>query len=465
MLAVVCLAFALEGCTMIPQYNRPEAGIEQNWPSIRTAQTTAASNKLAADTAWKDYFNSDVLKTLIDRTLANNLDLKLAALNIEAAKAAYQIQRTELLPTVTASAAGSRTGTPENASSNGSKITSTAISAKVATTSYELDFFGRIRSLNEAALESYLATENAQQSARISLIAETANAYLAYLADNKLLKLSKDTYETYKQTYDLTKRTYEIGSGTQLDVAQASTSVESAKAAISQYSRYVAQERNALRLLAGTNVEDLLDSEESIDSIQFVNNLPAGLPSEILLVRPDIQQAEHALKAANADIGAARAALYPTISLTGSVGLASDSLSNLFSSGSAYAWNFAPALTVPIFNRGGLYASLESARVNEKIAAINYQQAIQTAFREVADELAARETYRAQLDAQDSLVVSSRLAYQLSEKRYKNGIDSFLTVLDSQKNLFSAEQGAVTVKEAYLNNLITLYKVLGGGQI
>ena len=330
---------------------------------------------------------------------------------------------------------------------------------------YELDFFGRIRSLNEQALETYLASAEALLSARISLISETANAYLIYLAELKLLHLAKETCSTQQETFSVIKRQFEVGSANQLAVAQAATAVESARVSIAQHTRQLAQVKNALVYLAGSSVDDLLNTDETIDSIRFMANLPVGLPSNLLLARPDIRQAEHRLKAANADIGAARAALYPTITLTGSYGLASDSLDGLFQSGARYAWNFTPSLTIPIFNRGKLKASLEVAKVNEKIAATQYEQTIQNAFREVADELAARETYQEQLAAQNALVAASSQAFRLSQARYNNGIDDFLTVLDSQRSLFSAKQGAVNIKQAYLANLVSLYKVLGGGQL
>lgn len=454
----------IAGCTMIPKYERPGMSVSNSWPT-GTAYLMTGSDGKAADIAWKDYFMSDSMREVISRALDNNRDLRIAVLNIEAARAAYQIQKTQSLPTVNATASAARTAVPENASSSGASITSSSFSANVGFSAYELDFFGRVKSLNQKALETYLATEQAQKTARISLIAETANAYLTYIGDKQLLGLAQKTYDAQKKTYDLVKRKYEIGTATQLEVAQADTSVQSAKANIAQYTRLAAQAKNALTLLTGTSVDDLLNNSDTIDSVKVMNDLPVGLPSNVLLARPDIMQAEHALKAANADIGAARAAMYPTISLTASAGLASDSLTNLFSSGSALAWNFAPSVSIPIFNRGKLKASLETAQVNEKISAAEYEKAVQTAFKEVADQLAARGTYKSQLEAQTALVKSTQKAYDLSSIRYKNGIDTFLTVLDSQRSLFSAQESEVNVKQAYLTNLVTLYKVLGGGQL
>lgn len=457
------LLLLVTGCSMIPQYQQPKLPVADSWPAGEAYPETEKG--MAADIAWQDYFQSSTLKTLISQALENNRDLKVAVLNIEKAQAAYRIQRSDRLPTITANGSASRVGVPDDASSTGKSYTATTINANVAMTAYELDLFGRIKSLNQQALENYLATEEAMTGTRISLIAETANAYLSYLADRKLLQLARDTASTQQETYEVVKRQFDVGSANQLDVAQASTAVESARVSIAQYTRLVAQDKNALALLVGGSVDEVLNCDETIDNVLFMAELPAGLPSQVLLARPDIQRAEHVLKAANADIGAARAALYPTISLTGSFGLASDSLDGLFQSGARYAWNFTPSLTIPIFNRGRLKASLEVAQVNEKIAATQYEQAVQVAFREVADQLAARGTYQAQLDAQNALVEATGQAYELSTARYDSGIDNFLTVLDSQRSLFAAQQGAVNVKKAFMVNLVNLYKVLGGGRL
>ena len=459
----LALLLLVTGCSMIPQYQQPELSVADSWPVGEAYPETEKG--MAADIAWQDYFQSSTLKTLISQALENNRDLKVAVLNIEKAQAAYRIQRSDSLPTISANGSASRAGVPDDVSATGKSYTANTFKANLAMTAYELDFFGRVKSLNQQALETYLATEEAMVSTRITLIAETANAYLSYLADRKLLQLARDTASTQQETYEVVKRQFDVGSANQLDVAQASTAVESARVSIAQYTRLVAQDKNALALLVGGSVDEILNCDETIDNVLFMAELPAGLPSQVLLARPDIQRAEHSLKAANADIGAARAALYPTISLTGSFGLASDSLDGLFQSGARYAWNFTPSLTIPIFNRGRLKASLEVAQVNEKIAATQYEQAVQSAFREVADQLAARGTYQSQLDAQNALVAATGQAYELSTARYDSGIDNFLTVLDSQRSLFAAQQGAVNVKKAFLVNLVSLYKVLGGGRL
>ena len=456
------------GCSFIPAYEQPELPVEKAWTqgaSQPDETGTAKADTLAADLAWQDYFQSQTLQQLIQLTLDNNRDLRIAVLNIEKVRAAYRIQKANTLPVISGNAGLSRQGVAEDKSSLGHAYTSdTTMSANLGVTAFELDFFGRVRSLNESALETFLATEEAALSTRIALIGQTADAYLTLLADRKLLDLAKDTCQAQKETYAVIKNQFEVGSATQLDLAQAATSVESARVSIARYSRQLAQAQNALTLLAGTSVKALLNVGETIDDIRFMDSLPAGLPSDVLLARPDIRAAEHQLKAANADIGAARAALYPTISLTGALGFASQGLTSLFDTDSL-SWNFAPSLTMPIFNRQGLNASLEAAEVGEKIAVASYEGAVQTAFKEVADQLDARKTYREQLDAQNALVDATQAAYNLSKARYENGIDNFLSVLDSQRALFSAQQGAITIRQAYLSNLVNLYKVLGGGQI
>jgi multidrug efflux system outer membrane protein len=354
---------------------------------------------------------------------------------------------------------------PENASTTGSAYTASTYSVGIGVAAYELDFFGRVRSLSEKALESYFATEEARNAAQITLISEVANAYVTYLGDKGMLRLSEETLKNRQESYNLVKRKYELGSATKLDLEQAATAVENARISKVQYTRLTAQDLNALTLLAGTQIDAASLQADLPDEVTALRALPAGVPSETLLNRPDIKRAEHSLKAANADIGAARAAFFPSITLTASAGLASTGLDDLFSSGSGLAWSFAPKINIPIFNAGRNKANLEVAKVNQKIAAAEYEKAIQTAFREVADQLAAKGTFTDQLEAQKSLAESARSVYDLSSERYKHGVSSYLEVLDAHRSLFAAEQGLISVRQQYLNNLVTLYKVLGGGQI
>jgi len=467
--AVAGLMLFTAGCSFIPEYSQPEMPVADAWPD-KGLNADAGSGQAAADIVYQDYFTSKTLQQIIAMALENNRDMRVALLNIEQAKAAYRIKKSDELPVIAGSTGVSRQGIAEDNSSSGKAYTTdTTMTAGLGITAYELDLFGRVRSLSQSALESYLATREAASSTRIALVAQTADAYVTLLAQRKLLQLAQETYNAQKATYDVIKNQYDAGSTDQLALAQAATSTQSAKASIYQYRRLAAQSENALVYLAGSGVYNLIktpeDPCEGIDEIGFLTQLPAGLPSRILLARPDIQAAEHQLKAANADIGAARAAMYPTISLTGSLGFAAQGLSYLFDPSRSLSWGFSPNLSIPIFNRGGLKASLDVADVNEKIAAAQYEGAIQTAFREVADQLAARKHYKGQLDAQNALVSASRKAYRLSKARYDNGVDDFLTVLDSQRSLFSAEQGAISLKQAYLSNLINLYKVMGGGKI
>ncbi len=465
--AALMLTTLLGGCSFVPEYLRPNLPTAASWPTgdayrPDTAEAAAAA-KPATETGWREFFRSTTLQNLIAASLENNRDLRVAALNVEAARAAYRVQRADLVPPVSAGGAMTRQGIPENASSSGSDTVSSQYSANVATTAFELDVFGRIRSLNEQALQQYLATDEARKSVQIALVAEVANAYLTLLADAKLLRLTEETLTAQQESFELIQRSFDAGIGSQLDVSQARTSVETARTNLAQYKRLVAQDKNALVLLVGTADIDIGSASETLDDALILENLPVGVPSDVLLSRPDIAQAEHTLLAANANIGAARAAFFPRISLTGSLGLASESLSDLFKSGSALAWSFAPQVTLPIFEGGRNVANLEVARTQQKIAVAQYEKAIQTAFREVADELAARGTYGDQLQAQSALVAATQNAYDLSNLRYKQGVDSYLNVLDAQRSLYTAQQGEIQVQQQRLSNLVTLYKVLGGG--
>lgn len=455
----------LAGCTLIPDYERPASPVSVQWPQGEAYGELPGSGEVkVSDIKWQDFFQSENLQQIIQTALDNNRDLRIAALNVEAARAIYRVQRADLVPGIEANGSGNRQGIPENASPTGQDTISSQYSANIGTTAFELDLFGRIRSLNERALEEYFSTQEARDVTQISLISETANAYLTYQADRKLLELTKDTLKAQQESYDLIKKSYDLGIGSELDVAQAATSVETARTNLAQYLRRVAQDKNALTLLAGADVDGALLDTDSLDTVSILQDLPVGLSSDVLLDRPDIRQAEHLLKAANADIGAARAAFFPTISLTGSAGLASESLSDLFSSGAGLAWSFIPQITLPIFEGGRNMANLDAATAKEKIAVAAYEKSIQTAFREVADELAARGTYTEQLNAQNALVAATQKSYDLSSARYRQGIDSHLNVLDSQRALYSAQQNEIVVQQQRLSNLVTLYKVFGGGQ-
>lgn len=453
-------ATALTACTMAPRYERPATPVAAQW----SAPVGTVSSTQVSQIGWRDVFKSPELQTLMMEALANNRDLRIATLNIEAARATYRIQRADLLPSINATGTGTRQRTPENASLTGNSEITSSYAANIGAAAYEVDLFGRVRSLSRRAFNQYMATEEGRNAAQTTLIAEVANAYLLYLADSELLKLTEDTLKTQQESYDVISRSFDMGVGSQLDVSQAATQVETARANLAIYKRQVEQDKNALTLLVGKEIEPKLLAPKSLNEVLVMDELPVGLPSEVLLQRPDIRQAEYVLKGENANIGAARAAFFPSISLTGSAGFASSNLDNLFSSGSGGAWAFTPQVTLPIFQTGRLFANLKLANTNRDIAVAQYEQAIQGAFRDVADALVARATYTDQLQAQQALVAASEKAYTVSQARYKQGLDSNLTQLDAQRSFYSAQQVEIGVRMQRLTNLVNLYKALGGGQ-
>jgi multidrug efflux system outer membrane protein len=463
----VALAIALlvlSGCaSMAPKYTRPEAPVPSEWPGGAAYKESAAKpgDQLAADIRWQEFFIDTQLQKLIALALDNNRDLRIAALNIERSRALYQIQRADLFPTVNASGSAVWARTPGVLSGTGEPITTHQFSVNLGFSSYELDFFGRVRSLKDQALEQFFATEEARRSMQISLAAEVASNYLTLAADKERLKIAQDTFESQQTSYNLIKRRFEAGASSELDLRQAQTSVDSARVDIARFTGQVAQDENALALVIGSPVPaDLLPSE--LSPLAALKELSAGLPSEVLQRRPDIMESEHLLKAANANIGAARAAFFPSITLTTSVGLSSDQLSGLFKGG-ARTWSFAPQITLPIFDAGRNLANLKVTEVDREIFLAQYEKAIQSAFREVADALAQHGTLGDQLEAQRSLTDATSASYRLSQARYEKGIASYLDVLDSQRSLYSAQQGLITVRLSRFTNLVTLYKVLGGG--
>ena len=418
---------------------------------------------VATDIKWNDYFTTPELQRVIDIALANNTDLRIAALNIAEARAMYRIDRANLLPTVNANGDATIVESSNDTSATGLAIRTDTYAANVEVAAYELDLFGRIRSQNEAAINDYLATEQAHAVVRNALIAEVANAYLQLMADRELLALTQQTLKAQEETYNLLSRTLELGATTEQDVSRAATAVETAKVNLHQYNRLVAQDENALYLLMGVahGTQDL-DLTGTLDDVKIDDVLNPQIPSEALLARPDIKQAEFELLSANADIGAARAAFFPSISLTGTYGFASTDLSNLFTSGAAGAWSFIPQITMPIFEGGRNKANLDVAEIRKDKAIIGYEQAIQTAFREVADELAAHATLDQQLKAQKRLVSAGQTVYDKTQARYQSGIDSFLSVLDAQRELYAYQQNEILTQQLYMSNLVNLYKVLGG---
>jgi multidrug efflux system outer membrane protein len=461
LLSLAIAAFVLGGCSLIPEYQQPETPVAGQYPQGPAYTPAEAASQAAAEQGWKQFFHDPALQQLIQVALENNRDLRVAALNIDAYAAQYRISRADLFPAVSANGSGSRQRLPADASQTGESSISSSYSATLGVSAYELDLFGRVRSLNEQALQTYFASEEARRSTQISLVANVANAYLTWQADKELLKVTQDTLATFEESYRLTARSNEVGVASALDLSQSRTSVENAKVQLAKYTRQVAQDENGLTLLLGTGVPSNLTAARPLAD-DLLSEVPAGLPSDLLQRRPDILSAEHNLKAANANIGAARAAFFPSISLTANAGTLSPDLSGLFKGGSG-TWLFQPQINLPIFNAGALSASLDYSKIQKDITVAQYEKSIQTAFQEVSDGLAARQTFNQQLQAQRDLVDANQTYYRLAERRYRIGVDSNLTFLDAQRQLFSSQQSLITDRLSQLVSEVNLYKALGGG--
>ena len=460
---VAITAVLLAGCTLAPNYTRPEAPVPSSWPSGPAYDNARVSPgaPAAAEVPWREYFTDERLRKVIETALRNNRDLRVAALNVERARAVYGIARAEIFPAVEATGRGRKERVPSSAfGSDGGSVIVERYDVNLGVSSWEIDFFGRIRSLKDAALQEYLATGQARSGAQILLVSEVANAYLTLAADRETLKLAHSTLDTQKASYDLIRKRYDVGLSTELDLRQAQTRVDAARVDLALYARLAAQDENALALLVGSRVPpELLPDQLTL--VSPAREISPGMSSEVLLLRPDILQAENRLKAANANIGAARATLFPRISLTTAFGTASGELSGLFKPGSK-AWNFSPQIVAPIFDARA-WAALDAIKVEREIAVAQYEKAIQEAFREVADALAVRGTVEDQLSAQQSLLEAVSETYRLSNMRYTKGIDSFLGVLDAQRSLYAAQQGLIAVRLTRFSNQVRLYAVMGGG--
>lgn len=461
-LPAIVAAFLLVGCTMAPAYKRPPLPIPGDWPTGSAYQVTAPqqTGALPDEVGWRDFFLNEQLRQIIDLALKNNRDLRIAALNIERAQAMYRIRRADLLPAVYASGSVLNSRVPADLANEGEAYTSRQYNVGLGITSWELDFFGRVRSLKDQALQQYFATEEAWRSARIALIAEVANVYLALAADRESRKLSADTLKSQEESLHLTERRFSVGTSSVLDVRQAQTRVEAARRDVALFTTKIAQDENALAYLVGRSIPpELLPGV--MDPEVVVKDIAVKLPSAVLLNRPDIMQAEYQLKAANAYIGAARAAFFPSITLTTAVGTASPELSHLFTAG-AQTWSFLPQVSMPIFDPR-TWAALKEVKAEREIALAQYEKAIQAGFREVADALAQRGTIGEQISAQIALVDATSEVYRLADARYQRGIDNYLTVLDAQRSLYAAQLVLINLRLQRLSNLVTLYKVLGGG--
>ena len=452
----------LGGCSLAPKYQRPQVPIPEKWPQGEAYKEPQVTSGLPAaqELNWQGFFGDQKLKKIIETALTNNRDLRIAALNVEKARAQYGIQRAELFPALDASGAWSKQRRSNDLIQPGEPRTVEQYDADLGIAAWEIDFFGRLRSLKDQALEEYMATDQARRSAQIMLISEVARAYLTLAADKESLHLARFTLESQQASYNLIRENYDTGLSTRIDLRRAQTQVDVARRDVHHYTQLTAQDRNALNLLAGTPVAEALLPVD-LSSVTPVNEISPGLSSEALLNRPDIVAAEHRLKGADAYIGAARAAFFPRISLTTSVGTASDELSGLFGSGSD-VWNFAPHVVMPIFD-ARIWAALRVSKADRKIILTEYEKAIQTAFRETADALAVQGTIDQQVSAQQSIVDATTETYSLSNERYTIGIDGYLSVLDAHRSLYAQQQTLISLQLAKMANQVTLYTVLGGG--
>ena len=459
------IVFLLSACTLAPKYTRPESPVPAHWPTgmayLYFENVADESTPLASTLSWREFITDKRLQNVIETALKNNRDLRLAALNVERSRALYGISRAGLLPAVNAAGIWDKEHVPADLSTTGSAVTSEQYGVNLGISSWEIDFFGRIRSLKDQALEEYLATEDARHSAQIMLVSAVAQAYLTLAADRENLKLVASTLETQETSYKLIKKRYNVGIASELDLRQAQSQVDAARGNVARYTQLAAQDENALNLLAGSSLPSTLLPME-LDSINPPKDIFPGLSSELLLRRPDILAAEHILKAANVNIGAARATFFPRISLTTFIGTASADLSGLFKAGQG-TWGFTPQVVMPIFD-ARTWSAYDVTKAEKEISVAQYEKVIQTSFREVADALAVRGTVAQQIAAQQSLVDAVAETYRLSNARYTKGIDSYLSVLDAQRSLYSAQQGIINLRLARLVNRVMLYMALGGGE-
>ncbi len=441
---------------LAPQYTQPAAPIPTAWPGGVPGQD---ETPLAG---WRDFLQDERLRALVAQALLHNRDLRVAALNIERAQAIYGITNAATLPSVDAGASATRARTPGGLTTSGRPNIGNTFRADLGFTAYEIDFFGRVRNLSDAALEDFFATEQTRRSAQISLVAAVAQAWLQLATDQQRLALARETLQSQQNSYDLIRQAHALGAQSGVALAQAQTTVQTARGQVAVFDSLVEQGRNALALLVGATPAPELLPSGGVAQASLLPEPPAGLPSSVLQQRPDVLAAEHGLRAAHFDIGAARAAFYPRISLTGSAGLASPSLGSLFEAGSR-AFSFGPSIRLPIFDGGENRNSLRAAEVQRDIQLAQYEKTLQVAFREVADALAERRTLAERLAAQRDLVAASTRSFDLAQALFKGGGGSYLEVLDAQRALYAAQQTLISLQATEQGNRITLYKVLGGG--
>ena len=455
----------LAGCSLAPVYERPAQPVPQAFPSGGAYQgvpAAAADAKPVSQILWREYFADPKLRQVIELALLNNRDLRVSVLNIDRAKAQYNIDSAALLPKLSANVNQSAVRTPSTMTGTGEAAINRQYNGGLVMSSYELDFFGKVRNQSEAGLQTYLGTEEARRTQQITLVSEVANAYSTLIADQQRLQLAQETLKSQQTSYDLSRKRFASGVVSGTDMYDAQTSVETARNDAAVYTAQVALDLNALTLLVGSSVPAELLPTGELEEVTQLAAIPAGLPSDLLRSRPDVQEAERALRAANANIGVARAAFFPSISLTASGGSASTTLSGLFKAGSS-TWSFAPQINLPIFDAGVNRANLNIAKADRDISVAQYEKSVQIAFREVADALATRGTLDERLSSQTTLVEAAQKSYTINEARYRQGADTYLNALVSQRALYAAQQGLISTRLAKTSNAVTLYKVLGGG--
>ncbi|MDR3175765.1 MAG: efflux transporter outer membrane subunit, partial [Desulfovibrio sp.] len=457
---IFCLLTAFfPACSLAPAYTRPEAPVPDRISAGTGGETENAPQgdqknaAIAARLGWSEFFRDARLRELIALSLRHNRDARLAVLAVEEARARYAIRRAERFPRLEAAGTGEYSGQVEG---RHAEVLEVGLMP-----SFELDFFGRVKNMSEAALQSYLATVEAEKTVRISLIAQVAESYLNERLAVEQLQLARDNLASWRKSYAFVEKRVQSGQSSLLDLEQARSMVEFASAAVAERERQVIQAGNALRLLIGSFAAHELPVPVPLRG-QALAALPSDMPSAVLLERPDVQEAEHALLEANADIGAARAAFFPSINLTGNLGYMSEELNRLIAGPNA-AWFFLPRVTLPIFSGGSLMAGLDLAEVRRESSVARYEKAVQTAFTEAADALRSRASYSRQYKAQERYLASQRTVLNLAMNRYVNGAVSYLEVLDAQRGLYQAEQDLLGIRRDQLLNEIRLYKALGGG--
>lgn len=456
-ISMALVPFLVSGCvSLAPEYDRPIAPIPSTWE-----MAVQQSDHSVLELPWRTFIRDERLSKVVVQSLEQSRNLRKAVANIEAARATYRIQKSAELPTIAADVTGTKA---RNVTGNHSTEMVQSSSATMGLSSYELDLFGKARNLSESEFETYKGVEEAEKSVRIALIAETTIAWLTYASDQSLLTLAKQTEQSAKRSFELVQKRVELGIDSKVSLFNAQTIVQQAKADVASYTTKVAQDRFALELLVGGKVDEhWLPSALELASKNWLMDVPVGLSSEILLGRPDVLEAEHNLKAANANIGTARAAYFPSITLTSQGGVGSSTLSGLFSGGTSTIWSFVPNLSLPLFDAGERDANLDYAKAKRDGYVATYEATIQTAFSEVASALARRATIYEQYTAQEALVDASQQSYNLYDARYQKGVDTYLNALLAQRSLYSAQQSLITVRLEELSNRVILYRVLGGG--